>query len=94
MNRWVLAIDGPHAGERQPWEAIMEELRGRLEAEEYMDVRHLLQSLAGRDHAALLRALRRQDEVLYQAYQGWWADELRRRRVEVTLRRSGGRAVE
>ncbi len=94
MSRWIVVIDGVHAGERQPWETVMEELRAHLAAGEYADVRRLLGSLAGRDHAALLRVLRREDEALYQSYRKWWADELRRLRVAATLRSSGGRAVE
>lgn len=94
VSHWILVLHGLHAGERQPWGKVMDELRGRFEAGEHADVRQLLENLVPRDMAALTRALRRKDEALWRRYEKWWADELRRLRVEATLRRSGGRAVE
>ncbi len=94
MSRRVLVLHGLHAGERQPWGKVMDELRGRLEAGEYASGRQLLESLVPRDMAALTRALRRKDEALWRRYEKWWTDELRRRVVEATMRRFGGRAVD
>ncbi len=94
VSHRILVVHGLHAGERIPWTKVLEELRGHLRAGEHPDVRRLLENLTGRDYAALIRALRRQDEALYQAYREWWSDDLRRHRVEVTLRGSRGRPVE
>ncbi len=80
MSRRVLVVHGPHAGERQPWTKVMEELQAQLETGGHANVRQLLENLVPRDMAALIRALRREDEALWRRYEKWWIEELRRLR--------------